>query len=233
MKDSTFRIPVKFISGQWEFFYGGPLAIQDQAMADLIIEKSCIKNDLEGKSFLKQLVRKSQHKILEENTELMVALSIRQDTETNIKNELIEIEYNKVDTSFHSSFRSPYTKFASVIIGKPNPSQSKMPEFKDGGGLWLHLQGTQPKGVISSSIIVPSLGEKDQCRSLNHAFTRLSEKFEPWRISHTGNIYDCFLYKERDGTWTPLSVLRDAEIARDEQVLIKEKWAEILTVLNV
>lgn len=33
--------------------------------------------------------------------------------------------------------------------------------------------------------------------SLNHAFTRISERFEPHRISHTGNAFLCYYYQDR------------------------------------
>jgi len=93
------------------------------------------------------------------------------------------------------------------------------------GGVWLHLQGSEPKGISTSSVKVPDEISKEPLESLNYAFTRLSEKYEPWRKSHTGNIYERFLYKEKNGRWYPLDVLRNAAIAKDEHQLIREQWA--------
>ena len=33
--------------------------------------------------------------------------------------------------------------------------------------------------------------------------------FEPWRKSHTGNIYGRIFYKEKNSKWYPIDVLRN------------------------
>ena len=53
--------------------------------------------------------------------------------------------------------------------------------------------------------------------SLNYAFTRLSEQYEPWRISHTGNIYDRIFYKENNEKWYPIDLLRNVISAKKEE----------------
>lgn len=64
--------------------------------------------------------------------------------------------------------------------------------------------------------------------SLNHAFTKLSEVFEPWRISHPGNVYQRFLYKENDSRWCPLELLRDAALAKKEQEIACQLWQDFM-----
>jgi hypothetical protein len=103
----------------------------------------------------------------------------------------------------------------------------KSKDFFPEAGLWLYLQGSQPKGVVSSSIYVPSPVSEEPLDSLNHAFTKLSESYEPWRKSHTGNIYQRVLYQEKNGKWYPLSVVREAAIAKDEHQMVRELWTSI------
>jgi hypothetical protein len=224
VEKTPIRIPVKLVDGQWEFFYGGSLPVCDGAVGELILDKRSI----EDKEFLARLNRKSEYKILESGTQLRVALTVRPFPEipTNLKKQLITMNAHELGdyTLQHASFD---TQFAQITIGNPTTRQEKICP-NETGGVWLQLQGTQPKSITTSSVIVPGEISREPLDSLNHAFTRLSEVCEPWRKSHTGNIYDRVLYQEKNGRWYSLSTLRDAAIATDEHQLIKEQWALIM-----
>ena len=218
------RVPVKLVDGVWEFFYGGVLPVKNGAIGELILEKYSI----EDHAFLARLQQRSEYKILEVGSELRVALTIKpfSQIEDNLKKQLFTMNANELgDYTLHSL--SPDTQFLRVYIGNPTSRQKKI-RPKDTGGIWLQLQGTQPKSIVTSTVIVPPQISSLPLESLNHAFTRLSENYEPWRKSHTGNIYDRVLYQEKNGRWYPLSVLRNAVIAKDEHELIKDQWAKIL-----
>jgi hypothetical protein len=58
--------------------------------------------------------------------------------------------------------------------------------------------------------------------TLNHAYTKLSEVFETWRISHTGNIYTRVLYHERNGNWYPLDTLRNKTLEKQVQEIARK-----------
>ena len=77
-------------------------------------------------------------------------------------------------------------------------------------------------------IDLPSCVSKEPAISLNHAFTILSEVYEPWRKSHTGSVYQRFFYKEKDDKWYPLELLRDASLAEKEQEVAAVLWQEFL-----
>jgi hypothetical protein len=64
---------------------------------------------------------------------------------------------------------------------------------------------------------------------INHAYTRLSEIYETWRISHTGNIYHRILYKERNGKWYPLDVLRNRKLQQQEHQIAEAIWEAFMT----
>lgn len=73
--------------------------------------------------------------------------------------------------------------------------------------LKLKKQGTKPGKLLPCRCGLPTLNEETM--SLNHAFTRISEVYEPDRISHTGNVFERAYYKNGDH-WIPLEKRRDA-----------------------
>jgi hypothetical protein len=68
--------------------------------------------------------------------------------------------------------------------------------------------------------------------SLNHAFTKLSETYETWRISHTGNVYSRVLYQERNGHWYPLDLLRNETLDKKEQQIAHELWQTFMSKMT-
>lgn len=217
------RVPVRFVDGHWEFMYGGGVPIRNGTIGDLVIDTDAI-TDL---GFLSLLRHRTECKILAEGTELLVALTIKPTVELpgELKQYLIpkDAENLLLGQDFYTTIRSPDTQFVKVTLGAPTDKQMKLfPE--ETGGAWLQVQGTQPKGIFTSKIAAPMLGDEGTADSLNYAFTQLSKLYEPWRKANTGNIYDRVLYRERNGQWYPIRVLRDAQIARDEHALIRELW---------
>jgi len=222
------RIPVKLVDGQWEFFYGGAVPVRNGAIGDLIVDRDAV----EDKEFLARLKRNSDHKILNEGTELMVALTIRPQVALDPGYKKLLVSMTANDLGDYSVIRSPETQFLRIWIGPALIKQRTL--FQDEvGGVWLRIQGTQPKSIFSSSVILPDGLSTAPLDSLNHAFTRLSEIYEPWRKSHTGNIYERILYREKNLKWYPLDVLRNAAIAEDEHQLIRDQWAQISKTLSL
>jgi hypothetical protein len=68
---------------------------------------------------------------------------------------------------------------------------------------------------------------------LNHAFTKLSELFEPWRKAHTGSIYERVFYLESNDRWYPLKDLRNRAVDDAERGLIKELWERVASELGI
>ena len=89
-------------------------------------------------------------------------------------------------------------------------------------------EGPKAVGLQSTRISLPEVVSDKPVNSLNHAFTKLSETYEPWRISHTGNVYQRFLYKEKDGRWYPLELLRNAALAKKEQEIAYQLWQDFM-----
>ena len=73
--------------------------------------------------------------------------------------------------------------------------------------LKLRLRGDKESVLESCNCDIPLLHAK--ARSLNHAFTLLSTKFETKRISHTGNVFArVYFFSEKSKEWRPLDELR-------------------------
>lgn len=226
------RIPVKLVDGQWEYFYGGGLPVRNGTVGDLVVDKSSI----EDKKFLANLKRISKHKILEFGVRLLVAVTVKrpQDIEQKLKDHLLPMgdAGPKLGDAYYRTPRSGDTRFVEISIGGPTERQ-KRHDPNEKGGVWLQVEGLIPKGVSSSTIPLPEGVSDRPADSLNHAFTLLSERYEPWRKSHTGNIYDRMLYKESNGKWYPLNVLRDAAIASDEHQFIRSQWELIARTISL
>ena len=84
--------------------------------------------------------------------------------------------------------------------------------------LYLEIRGTSKPRLLNCRCYIPALvkHEKQFVNSLNEAYTRISEVFEPTRRSHTGNIFSLCIVKLPTG-WMLLDNLREvceAEYAR-------------------
>lgn len=221
------RIPVRLVDGSWEFFYGGAVPVRDGTIGELIIAKESIFDP----KFLRSLRKRSEYRVLDEGTELMVALSVRdgQSVPESLMKLLREIQPGELSNEYFWVPRPNCTRFAPIVVGPPGSSFARQRPAKP-GGVWLQLEGMQPKGVVVSSVELPKEITSDSFDSFNHAFTKLSEVFEPWRRSHTGNIYTRVLYRESNRKWYPLERLRSAAEATEEHALIKQRWSEFISL---
>ena len=72
----------------------------------------------------------------------------------------------------------------------------------------LRLIGSEGKRPVLADCAcrIPSLPHIT-CASVNEAYTRISEAFEPSRRSHTGNVFDC-VFIEQSGVLVPLEKIR-------------------------
>jgi hypothetical protein len=67
------------------------------------------------------------------------------------------------------------------------------------------MRGTKPATLRPCKCSIPSL--KQEATSINHAYTVLSQSYEPKRRSHTGNVFSkVFHFNGR--LWQPLKKLR-------------------------
>lgn len=219
------RLPMRFMDGVWDLEFGGPVPVEHGTTADLLVEVSALTD----KNFADRLLAQSSIPIFEpgETLRAYVAPKDHKGLSDEQKKLLIPMAEVNLAPGFIDSWSSGGVSFIDVQIGKATDKQAQSLDFRN-GGLWLITEGFSPSDLRSSMIDLPACVSPDPAISLNHAFTILSEVFEPWRKSHTGNVYQRFFYKERDEKWYPLELLRDAKLAEKEQEIAFNLWKDFL-----
>jgi hypothetical protein len=74
-KKAPLRIPVKLVDGEWEFLYGGDVPARNGAVGELILHTYSIADA----EFCSRLKRRTEYKILDSGTELLVVLTVKPD----------------------------------------------------------------------------------------------------------------------------------------------------------
>lgn len=230
-KGKLVRVPMRFVDGKWVFEYGGEIIASEGTQAELVIEASKLTDRL----LADELLQNTRLKILDQGTKLRVMLHARD--RSGLSTEQCErlLNFDKVKHEFEFGALDGWVvgppSFIEVIVGRPIDEQRRLFN-NEKGGVWIRLEGLRSVGLISSSIELPADVSAKPAISLNHAFTFLSEVYEPWRLSHTGNVYTRFFYQEKDGRWNPLELLRNARIAKREQEIAFNLWQELLEIMR-
>jgi hypothetical protein len=221
------RIPVRFVEGHWETQLGGPIPATDGAGAVLTLDRRSISDN----EFLKAMDLRGRHKVLGQGTRLLISLSVKPDGSPSKELRRLLIPHDdplvKGRVHFAENWTSVLPSFAEVNLGDPDAKQAHSYDT-EWGGLWLVTHGLEAVGLGSTTIHLPQGISADPVTSLNHAYTKLSEAFEPWRISHTGNVYTRVFYEERNEKWYPLNSLRNQKLAEKEQEIARGLWAAFL-----
>jgi hypothetical protein len=118
------------------------------------------------------------------------------------------------------------TQFVPVSLG-PVRKTPTTEMFEEDGGLWMVVSGLGECELFSSSVDFPEELAMESAQSLNHAFTKLSERFETHRLSHTGSVYSRVFYLESDLRWYPLEYLKSAALGRAEHAVMAAGWQAI------
>lgn len=223
LSSKTIRVPVKLVDGRWELLYGGDVKVKEGAVGELHLDQMYFTD----KKFLKALTTKRRVAVLTAGTELHVALTVKPDLDATLWPHLLARD---ATPHRHAAKISVDTHFVSVHLGGPTLAQQKKEVAH--GGLFLWLEGMEPRAIESGMVNLPAAPGLEPVDSLNYAFTRLSEVFEPWRKAHTGSIYERIFYLERDQHWYPLKDLRERALASAERTLIKDLWAAVAEQLG-
>lgn len=225
--EQSIRIPVKLVDDAWEFAYGGKVPVENGTEGELIVPAKAIVDP----KFLERMKTKASIRILEEGTELLAYVVTKDDKGISEKSKAHLIPWDEmrdsIATEFIDNWSAGRPSFVKVSIG--NPTDKHKAKFEtQSGGLWLLIEGRESAGLQSSQISLPDGITDEAAISLNHAFTLLSEVFEPWRKAHTGNVYQRYLYKEKNDRWYPLELLRNGAIAGQEQAIAYSLWQDFL-----
>jgi hypothetical protein len=226
--DRLVKIPVRYVDERWECEYGGIVPVEQGTEAELVINSRSITDQ----AFLESMSAQSSIRVLDEGVTLLACLATKDQSKLtdDLKKHLIpwRTRLHEIATEHIENWNSDDDlSLVEVSIGDPTDQQAK--KFKTTtGGLWLLTEGSKAIGLQSTRIRLPDNVSDQPIISLNHAFTKLSETYEPWRISHTGNVYRRFLYREKDERWYPLELLRNATLAEKEQEIAYQLWQDFV-----
>jgi hypothetical protein len=214
-------VPVKRVGERWEFFYGGDVPVREGTLGELTLSAEQITDE----SFRQRVMQELTVKILDEGTELLVALS---DRDTNGRRAGAWPEQNPPNVPPGT------TRFERIWLGpvKKKSYEQPLDPALERGGLWLKLKGLERCELQGSSVQMPTGFQPPVAISLNHAFTMLSQAYEKHRISNTGNVYSRVFYQDRDKRWYPLDDLRTGVQAEGERHLLGDLWAQVEQALG-
>lgn len=224
------RLPVRRVEDRWELEFGGEIPVAESQTVEMLVPKSAITDP----EFLKAMTKQTCIKILDQGTPLRVMLATKylKDVSDDARKVLSEAPHWQKGNFMHKSKRwsSGGISYFEITLGPPTERQAQDPDMNE-GGLWLIVKGRKAEEIRSSTFQLPEVISKEPADSLNHALTLLSEAYEPWRKSHTGNVYDRIFYKESapGGYWYPLSTLRDASLADADHAIARKLWQAFLS----
>lgn len=209
-------VPVKRVGAHWEFFYGGDVPVREGTLAELTLDARDINNE----QFKQRVMQELTVKILDEGTELLVALSDRETKGHHIGFPEVRPQQTPAGT----------TRFERIRLGAPKRKvQGEIPFDPEmwRGGLWLRVRGLERCELYASTVVMPEGFAQPTAISLNHAFTLLSEQYEKHRLSHTGNVYTQVFYQESNGHWFAIDDLRRGVLATAERSVLTRAWNQV------
>ncbi len=178
--DKHVIIPLQVVGGELRPFFNMPMPkLKEGAIVDLVCEEYL----LEDKDLARMLNTEEVVTLLQKGTTLFAHM---------------RHERSRQRSALEWSDLSPRVHVDSATFFVPFVIQED---------LQLKLRGTR-KAELQSCECELGDGALQPPASINQAYTRLSEKYEPSRRSHTGNVFDKVLYMGKDGKAKPLSHLR-------------------------
>ena len=189
----TVRIPVRIENGNIQYFYGGALPeLKGVVIGDLVVPSHSVTN-LE---LLKKLNDESEKLFLEKGSTVLV--NVRPSFEEGV------VKPADAADKYLEAVREKY-------FSRQQPNRSTSPSFPLGFSsgklaevtlledLLLLMRGTKPPCLGACRCRIPYLDT--EVESLNQAYSRLSEVFEPHRRSHTGSVFTLCYYHDGDLYW--------------------------------
>jgi len=230
MTTNTRKFKVVYKNGAWHTD-SEDIAFIDGTSAEINVDKLMLITQEQTEKFRKP----RKFKVFEEGTKLLVALKIPQEVACLDKYKGVYSysgEYSFAEYGHFSRYFNVanYALICIELTKAAPPKYLKKPPL-DGAG-WFVLDKAGKGTFTCGAIKLPESLDLSIPRSLNHAYTLLSELFETNRQSHTGNIYKQVFYKESDEQWYPLDKLRNPIKLDNDTCIVSRLWANIKIVKN-
>ena len=177
-QEKTVRIPVIVMNGNIRYFYGGNLPAINNGAIGDLIIPEYTVKD---KRFVKISQWEEVKEIIPADSTIMVGVASKYIPTDKCKY-VYELNY-------------------------PQPTGDLYIRVKLLEPLQLQVRGSKKSNLLGVKCKIPDL-DNFEATSINNAYTKISEEFEPNRKSHTGNVFEKCFYKGNDDKWYPLDWLR-------------------------
>ena len=186
-------IPIKIVNGKIEYLYGGALP----ELEDGIIGELLVPRYAILDNKVRELLDKEEVvELLPSGSSLRALVTIRNGISPEQKNYLVP------------AMKIQQTGWLVEVVLLE--------------ALRLKLRGTKKGELMDCKCRIPALSNREAI-SVNQAYTLISEKFEPSRKSHSGNVFTKVYCHDSKGEWQQLDELRGkAESKYVKENLIKQ-----------
>lgn len=177
--DKNIRIPFRVVKKQIEFYYGGALPkLREGTVGDIVVAEEA----LDDPAIVEFLQREHAVPFVDKNPFLLMGVVPDEIPET--------LRQHIIKTYEIGNLSGNYGCLVEVWLTTP---------------LHLKLHASKKASLCPCACVIPSLGVSAQ--SLNHAYTQISQAYEPRRLSHAGNVFQ-LTYAQRGNRWWLLDDLR-------------------------
>ena len=206
--EKTLTIPVKVVEGGFHYFYGGELpSLTEGTICDLIVPVWAF----EDKDFLAKLEARQVEELLPKGASIFTAIS-----SAKVPGNLRDRAFTPKELSQNFGGRHAEEVRQKLFANNPDPLFVEV-VLKE--PLLLELRGAKQGRLMRVRCAIPNL-QNEEAVSLNHAYRLISEKFEPNRISHAGNVFQKMVHLDSQGICHPLDELRNKLAAIHQGSLI-------------
>jgi hypothetical protein len=173
----TVTIPIKIVDGKVEYYYDNKaklIDLENLRYGELTVPKSYFGN----KDIIKRLMKEEIVSFLPKNTKLYA--QVRTDNFKKLSQEVKNMTY-------------------SIKGEKGFSIEGRLVEIVLQEDLKLLLRGSKKARLEPCKCKIPILSDdKIEAMSINQAYTLISQKVEPSRHSHSGNVFNKIYYLEND-----------------------------------
>ena len=195
-EEKTLIIPARWMNGEWKPFYGGSMPkLNEGTLAEIIVPQAAFIDSSEIRRFSIE----DEIVIQKAGSTLWAAMSP------------------------NFGMGGPKLGFPANVRTRPQDGLEKvnLVGFLIEEDLLLRLRGTKKALLENCRCKLEELPPEVLVQSVNQAYTRLSERYEAKRTSHTGNVFDKVFCRDA-GLLVPLDELRQQAVANLEKRLFLE-----------
>jgi hypothetical protein len=191
-EEQLVKIPFRFTGDVFRYYLGGPLPeLREGTCGEMVVDRAALKNPEDTK----RLNEKRRAFFLKKGTLVLVRVKPS------------DLEDARVRCLLGSE---------TIII--PGSRNYLFAEVILEATLFLQFRGSKPPRLCPCPCSCSKLSIRAQ--SLNHAYSQLSETFEPTRISHAGSIFvNGFVFHDGAQQWVSLQSARDERLELYEERL--------------